>query len=253
MLFGKNTHNRPALRPVDICLLVDNSKSEEKFFNDIDTSVAEMIESIKTSDTFKGLDAYFTLITFSDDFSEEKNVITDFTPIGKISAKPLVLSEKYSTNPIPALRYAVNHTLERVRNWREEGRQPYCPMIYFFTDGVPFPANTPVTMPDGSSVKTLGEAFIDEANDIKDHVTNGRLLFVCAGFGQNADIDLLKLLTHDEFVIDMKDNDTEKLKRFFRNLIPQTPCSDNGFDSEKKLINQMFHTPGPKNKNGGEN
>ena len=251
MLFNhKSSKNPPVLKPVDICLLVDNSISLEDHIDDINSAVEEMIDGIKTSNVFKGLDVYFTFITFSD----KMQILMDFEPINEIHHKKIVISKNYSTNPAPALDYAVRTAMRRYNTNRDNGLQPYKPVFYFFTDGIPYPAISMTRLSEEGPEMTYAAAFEQEAALIKGYITqrSPKLLFICAGFGKDADIDNLKKLTDESFIINMREGNTDDLKRFFNQLIPQTPCTNDPYASAKDLIDLQFRMPGQADNNSRE-
>ena len=168
-----------------------------------------MLAEIKNTPYLHGCDVYFTLVSFDNEMT--KNV--DFVPLNSVSPSSLILKYDYQTNPGPALEYVVETAYKRYYDWRNSGEDAFHPLIFFFTDGSPYP------------VEKYMPAYKKIAERIRQLEKDKKLVIVCSGYG-NANIENLNLLTEiPERVLQMSGNRVDKLSRFFKEIIPQTITS----------------------------
>jgi len=196
----------PIRKKIDVCLVVDRSGSLEKEGNIINEALVAMLEAIKREPYLTGCEIYFTMVSFASDMT--KNV--DFVPIDNVTISSLKLTYTGQTNPGPALAYVVEKAYDRYHFWKTDGQIAFHPLIFFFTDGYPYPID-----------KYMSE-YIQVAEKIKRLEENNKLLLVCAGYG-GANIDNLKMLTsYSERVLEMSGGRVDKLKVFFSQIIERT-------------------------------
>ena len=196
-------------KKIDVCLVVDHSGSLSKEGDMINDSLVAMLAEIKNTPYLHGCDVYFTLVSFDNEMT--KNV--DFVPLNSVSPSSLILKYDYQTNPGPALEYVVETAYKRYYDWRNSGEDAFHPLIFFFTDGSPYP------------VEKYMPAYKKIAERIRQLEKDKKLVIVCSGYG-NANIENLNLLTEiPERVLQMSGNRVDKLSRFFKEIIPQTITS----------------------------
>ena len=193
-------------KKIDVCLVVDRSGSLKNVGDIINKSLVSMLDEIKKTPYLHGCDVYFTLVSFANNMSPN----VDFAPIGAVSSSSLSLTYDNQTNPGPALEYTVEKAYKRYFDWKDNGEEAFHPLLFFYTDGSPYPVDK--YMPGYKMI----------AEKIKQLEANKKLVIVCAGYG-NANIENLNLLTaYPERVLKMADSRIDKLSRFFSEIIPQT-------------------------------
>ena len=196
-------------KKIDVCLVVDRSGSLGKVGEIINDSLVAMLAEIKKTPYLHGCEVYFTLVSFANDNTKD----IDFAPISSVSPSSLSLTYNYQTNPGPALEYTVEKAYNRYYDWKNNGEEAFHPLIFFFTDGSPYPVDRYM-----SGYKKIAEK-------IKELEEKKKLVIVCAGYG-NANIENLNMLTtYPERVLQMADNRVDKLSKFFSEIIPQTITS----------------------------
>ena len=200
-------------KPVDVILVVDKSGSLSPYTETLNSAIKQTVVALKTSEDLSGCDVYFTLVSFDNNMY--KNI--DFDNLNSVDASTLELKYEGGTNPAPALEYALQKSIKRYETYKANGEPAYHPLIFFFTDGSPYPENP----------------YLDEfkriAAEYKDYEANNKLVIVSCGFGDKVNIDNLKLLTYDSNrVISVNKNDIEKLKKFFSKLIEATASTATG-------------------------
>lgn len=194
-------------KPVDVILVVDKSGSLSPYTKTLNSAIKQTVTALKSSEDLSGCDVHFTLVSFDNNMY--KNV--DFANLDSVDASALELKYEGGTNPAPALEYALQQSIKRYETWKAKGIPAFHPLIFFFTDGSPYPENP--YLADFKSVAAEYKAY--EANE--------KLVIVSCGFGDKVNTDNLKLLTFDSNrVIYVKQNDIEKLKKFFSKLIVAT-------------------------------
>ncbi len=193
-------------KKIDICLVVDRSSSLKKDTETINAAIVNMVSAIKSAPKLHGCEIFFTLVSFAN--SMVKHV--DFEPIDKVAASALSLTFDGQTNPAPALEYAFNESSKRYYKWKDDGEEAYHPLIFFFTDGNPYP------------VEKYMKPYEKVAAAIKEKELNKKLLVVCAGYG-GVNMDNLRLMTNfPERALKMSDGNVAKLKDFFNEVIVKT-------------------------------
>lgn len=188
----------------DIGLVVDRSSSLDNYKNDINSSLVEMLRSLKETPELTGLDTTFTMVSFASD--KTNNV--DFVPLQQVRDSQLHLEFGGATNPAPALDYVVNTTYNRYREWRDNDEEAFHPLVFFFSDGLPYPEKS-------------AENYNKVAAQIKSLVDNKKVLLICCGFG-NANKECLCKITKPEYVVMIKKGNIEHVKEFFGKIIAQT-------------------------------
>lgn len=192
-------------KKIDICLVVDRSGSLSAVGSMINGALVSTLKKIKEEPYLSGCDVYFTLVSFADDMT--KNV--DFVPIGNVSESSLNLKYDGQTNPAPALEYTVDKAYQRYYAWKDNGEEVFHPLIFFFTDGAPYPVDK--YMPEYKKIAKKIAGLNGE-----------KLLFVCAGYG-SANVENLEIATNNKnLVIPMTGDRVDRLAKFFSEIIPKT-------------------------------
>ena len=206
-------------KKLDICIVADRSGSLTHDGDKMNEALASMLENIRNEMYLTGCEIYFTLVSFSDKFSQN----VDFAPLDTVKPKSLKLTFGGHTNPGPALKYVVDKAYQRYHEWRNNDEDAFHPLIFFFTDAQPYPAEY---IPD----------YIETTKKIRELEDKKKLVIVGVGYG-SADISMLKLITNKPaFIIDITGRDQKKLTRFFKEIIKQTTVKHTTTKDEDEMI-----------------
>lgn len=193
-----------ARKKIDVCLIADRSSSLLEYKDHINSAMVKMLHSLKNAPELSGLEICFSLTSFASDMT--KDVV--FKPLDQITDSQMHLDFSGQTNPAPALHYAVNTAYKRYREWVDNDEEAFHPLIFFFTDGNPYPEDNQ-------------ENYDKVAAQIKSLADNEKILLVSCGFGK-AKVDNLKKLAGPKYVAYIKQDNIKDVEAFFSEIIKQT-------------------------------
>lgn len=114
-----------------------------------------------------------------------------------------------TANPAPALKYAVEGAIARYKKWKDEYQERFHPLIFFFADGNPYPAENLVE-------------YEKVAELVRKYEAEKKILVVSTGF-EDANIEnISKLTNYKERVLKPKNNNAEWVAEFWGEIIPKT-------------------------------
>lgn len=210
-------------KSLEIGIVIDSSGSLQDYGEELKKSIRLMIENIKKEPYFQGADVYLTLMSFA----ESKNPIIDAQLIQNIINPELNFKFEGRTNPGPAIKAVVGSTYERYRNRKDKGEEPWHPLLFFFTDGKPYPEELYL------------EDYKRAAEAVKALEKEKKLFCVTCAFG-NADRQKLELMTnYPERVLSVGSKDIDKLSNFFKEIIPRTAVTASQ-TGDLDQLKQMF-------------
>ncbi|MBQ7089527.1 MAG: VWA domain-containing protein [Clostridia bacterium] len=212
-------------RNLDICVLLDISQSLEKCAESIRKSLLDLVANLKNSKQLSGYDIHFTLCGFSDN----KEEIVSFVPLQDVDTSVIKRIEfAGQTNPAPAINFVVNEALKRYEEWGKQSGKRVRPIIFFFTDGNPYPR------------EKYYDSFLRSAKAVQEYAANEKLLSIAAGCGTVDRENLRKLTCRDGFVIKLTD-DIESICKFFSEIITETTKNSftKGLDQIEDFLVQL--------------
>ena len=199
---------------IDIIMVVDCSGSLKKEREDMQVAINGAITALKTHPDLYNCEVYLSLVAFDEDIRPEETF--KFKPVTQIT-KPISFGAfDWSTNPGPALSEITIDALRRYEGWVEAGDECFHPLVFFFTDGYPFHK-------EDAKRKKYEADYKDAAQYIKEREAERKLLIVGCAFGEEASIPNMNLLTSKpERVLKITDRNIDRLKQFFKMIIPMT-------------------------------
>ena len=204
---------------MDICVVTDRSESLKEVETVINEALKDLVPALKEFKDRYGCNVCFTLVSFANGMT--RNV--DFVPLEQVDPASLELHFAGQTNPGPALKYVVEKAMDRYDRWRSYGEERFRPIIFFFTDGMPYP-----------DAKYMPE-YEEVAKTIRALDADKKLLVVCGGYG-DVNVENLKLLTAfpEDRVVIMSKGREDQLSQFFTQKLEKT-ASDVVTDPEGQV------------------
>lgn len=212
-------------KKIDIGIICDCSRSLEDYRDALICALRKTVLALKTNEDLFGYEVYFTLIPFASEI-QQQNVI-DCKLINEINTDDINLHIGGTTNPGPALKQMINKFMDRYTKWKEDGTLCAHPLIFFFSDGKPYP------------VAPCQKEYEAAAKTIREKEDNKKVLIVGCSFG-NANYENMKIVTnYPERILKINDgSNIEKLTRFFSEIISSTTiCTITGAID---AMNRMF-------------
>lgn len=210
-------------RNLDIIIIADVSNSLKRYATEVTNTIRRTVEELQTNPYLSGYEICLSIISFA----QSMHKIVDFAPLNSVRPSSINLTFGGQTNPAPAIEYATQTAMQRYENWKLKGLQRVHPIVFFFTDGEPYPE-------DNMASYKRTAARVKELSDLNS--SNPKMLFTCVGFG-NASIDNMAMLTDRELVLKSNADMTELVK-VFPKIVGTT--TTNGVTNSYNQIKEMF-------------
>lgn len=209
------------MRPkIDVFLIVDHSLSTKNIIDTINRAIRKMLDELRFSPYLSGVDKYLTIIQFN----HHSEILVETTLVENVDPNRINLVSSGATDTGSAILKALDIGTRRYQYWREEGEESWHPLYFLFTDGYP-DAGQEASREEDIAVE---RAYAEAAREIKRLENSRKLLFVAGGFcsGRSrtgANMEKLRELTgYERHVIEIPDDNIDKLSKFFSDIIPIT-------------------------------